>query len=411
MKLGGAAPQQRQDQRQTQRLSAVMAQAVTLMSLAPEDLARHLVREAAANPALRLLPPRRAAPGAALAAAPEEGVALVADRPSLYAHVLAQLPRLVPDAAGRAVALVLVEGLDAAGYLVEPLAALARRAGVTVAQAEVVLAQLQEAEPAGLFARSLAECLALQLHADQVLTPAFRALLGRLDLVAARDHAALRQLTGLDEAALGAHLCRLRGLDPRPGRAFEAADPAPAPADLVAVPGEGPGGWRVQLQEDHLPGLELVENAGDRDAEVRARRLIAAFALRQRNLLGLAERIAARQGVALDGPPEALEPMTRRALAADLGLHESTVSRIVAQSRLRLGGRVVPLSALFARPVAGASAARITQALARRLALGPASDAELARWLAEQGMVLSRRQLARYRARLQRPILPRPAAS
>ena len=172
--------------RQTRRLGQTVQQALQLVCLGPEDLLTALTTETETNPFLRLLPPQRSAniavarPGLPMAE-PE------AHAPGLIEHVLRQVDGLVARKEDRRLARALIEELDATGYLVASLSQIAHRCGVPVERLETVLPQMRRAEPAGLFARDLADCLSLQLEDEGALTPEFRRLLARLPMIAAGE--------------------------------------------------------------------------------------------------------------------------------------------------------------------------------------------------------------------------------
>lgn len=387
----------RTEQVQQQRLDQTQQLAVQFLSLPGADLAARLADLAAANRYLRLpaVPARRADPVAEAAA----------DGPGLLAHVLERLPHLVPDPRDQAPARALVEALDPSGYLAEPPVALARASGWPEPVLRRVLGQLQQIDPPGLFAESLADCLRLQLVAAGETDPGWPALLAHLPLVAEGRLPALAAATGLDPARLPAMLARLRRLNPRPGGQFACDSAPPRLPELEAQP-DPAGGWQVRLCGDASPRPALRPLPADAPAAEQARfrdaaRILTAVELRNRALLAVGSEIAARQAAAFDRGPAALLPLTRRDLAAQLGLHETTVGRIVRHAAIRIGGRVQPLSDFLARPPrpgAATSAAAVTALIRARLAQSPVSDAALAQWLAGQGISVSRRRIAKYRA-------------
>src|SRR5690349_19045839 len=146
----------------------------------------------------------------------------VAERPvSLASHVLGQIDLIFTDANERRIALKLAEGIDEAGYCQMEADALAQALDVPIETVERVWARLREVEPAGLFARTLAECLGAQLAERDRLDPLMKIFLTHLDLVAAGDLSQLRRRCGIDEEDLRDMLAELRTLDPRPGQRFD----------------------------------------------------------------------------------------------------------------------------------------------------------------------------------------------
>ena len=164
------------------------------------------------------------APQAASASAtmPPSALDFVAERPrSLAVHVLEQIELMFADPAERRIALKLAEGLDEAGYCRLDAPAVAEACSVGLDVVEAVWTRLRQIEPAGLFARTVAECLGAQLAERNRLDPAMKALLDNLDLVAAGELGQLRRRCGVDDEDLRDMLSELRTLDPRPGQAFD----------------------------------------------------------------------------------------------------------------------------------------------------------------------------------------------
>jgi len=394
-------------QRTQLKLGQELQRALGFMALDNLELARRLEEAAAENPWLSLrIPPAldRAGPDASVAS----------DGPSLIGHVLAQLPRLVPAAGDRRIALALAEELDGSGLLCRPLSEIARRCGASLDVVKAVLAQVQRIEPRGLFARSLSECLLLQLPEEEAQDSRMRRLLDALPALARGGPAALARDSGLSEAEVAACLARLRRLDPRPASGFSAAPAQVRVADLVFT--ETPTGWRADLNPETTPTARLAE-AGSTEvprgsalsrARGEARSLIAALERRNASLLALGQVLAREQGGFLSDGEIAQRPLTRRAVARELGLHESTVGRMVKSGAAATPSGTLPLCRFFCRDVrrggdgdAGAPAlmARIVALVAEEPPNAPLSDAQIAQRLADEGYSVSRRVTAKLRAR------------
>lgn len=384
------------------RLSQTLGQAIGLLGLSNAELARTLGEAAADNPWLRLRLP--AAP-----AGTEAEVA--ADGPSLLAHVLDRLPHLLPPDADRQIALALVEALDPAGYLPPAIVPdLAHRTGVPEAAVEAVLSALQTIEPRGLFARSLAECLALQMEEEEA-RPAMRRVLAALPHLTAGGIAAVAQASGLPEAQVEGALARLRTLNPRPAAGFACDRAPPRIADLVFT--RRGARWEAALNPATLPAVSLRARLagaapGSRAGPDRAAATALVRAMERRNaaLLGLGQLLAVAQAEFLSRGPVAQRRLTRRAVAAELGLHESSVSRLVAAASAETPMGTIPLRRFFsasgaqgaARPGALAVQERIRRIVAEESGGAPLSDAAIAESLAREGVALSRRSVARLRA-------------
>jgi RNA polymerase sigma-54 factor len=396
---------------QTQRLSLTtrMTTSIGILRADALGLTRYLEEQAAENPQILLgrppasdwLPRWKSAFGAG-GDQPEATVAA----PSLVSHVLALIAGLRLDPTEGRIAIALAEALEPSGWLGRPLAAVAAQVGTSSGAVEAVLIRLQNrAEPAGLFARNLAECLRLQARDAGELDAAMGAVLDRLDLVAKGDIDRILRETGLPEADIRARLGRLRSYDPKPGAGFEAfAAPVREP-DLIAE--KGPSGWVVSLNRSALPTVSVAEGRGKGRAEARA--LIRMIEGRNATLLEVAQEVLGRQAAALDHGAGALEPMTMAEVASALGLHESTISRVVAGASVDTPRGTWWLRSLFTTaareggPAAGALRDRLARLVAEEDPDAPLSDEALASALAEGGAPIARRTVAKYRSMLNLP--------
>lgn len=404
------------------KLTTGLRAAIELLRMDAAGLTRHLEEQAAENPVLTLQPaplPQPALPRDWLPrwsgvlpgqerAAFDQGLAGAG--PSLMAHVLAEIDRRITAPRARAIALALAEALAPSGWLEEPLGAIARRLGRPLAEVTQVLLQLQEIEPAGLFARNLAECLTLQAREAGVLDPVMQVVLGHLELLARGETARLAVLAGCPPEAVLRAFRLIRTMNPKPGSAF---DPVAAVGlrepDLVVRP-RGTE-WEIALNHSALPSLRIAAEGRPED-RAAARQLERMVLARNDTLLRLGAEVMRRQRPALEGGPARLQPMTMADLALALDLHESTVSRAVAGASIDTPWGVWWLRKLFSRamgPVAeGAqtlSAAALRDHLSRLIAAeppqAPLSDEALAQSLSQSlGLTLARRTVAKYRAML-----------
>ncbi|MDX5393481.1 MAG: hypothetical protein LPJ86_06625 [Caulobacteraceae bacterium] len=396
---------------QTQRLTLTtkLATSIRILRADAAGLSRYLEEQAAENPQLLLArpPPTEWTPRwkGVLAPAgdlPEPAAAA----PSLVSHALALVETLRLPAREARIAEALVEGLEPSGWLGPALSAIAQRANAPLSEVEDVLRRLQaRAEPTGLFARNLAECLRLQAEDAGELDPPMAAVLDRLDLVGRGEIERLAREAGIEVDAVRQRLSRLRRYDPKPGAGFE---PLAAPLrepDLVAEKREGV--WVVQLNRSALPTLDVAPGRGAGRAAARA--LIRLVEGRNATLLTVAQEVLARQQPALEAGPGALLPMTMAEVAEALGLHESTVSRVVAGTAVDTPRGTWWLRSLFTRaareggPAAGALRDRLARLVADEDPANPLSDDALAQALAEGGAPIARRTVAKYRAMLGLP--------
>lgn len=405
-------------QTQRLRLTQNLTTAMRLLRFDASGLTRYLEEQAAENPALRL-DPAPVAPGDWLprwtgvmprgGAGVDAAVHMASAGPSLMAHVTEAVARLFPPGRARDQAMVMAQALEPSGWLGRPLSRLAAEAGMTLPEAETMLRRLQDIEPAGLFARSLRECLELQLREAGWLEPPMTVVVAHLDLVAAGDIAGLARRARVAPDDIARSLRRLRGLNPKPGTQF---DPGAAPVrepDLIAT--RATAGWQVELNRGALPAL-VIDPRADAAARAAARGLGRQVEARGAALLRIAAEVLRRQEAMLDHGPGALRAMTMADVAGTLGLHESTVSRAVAGVSIDCPRGTFWLRGLFSGGVGGGDAAPAAAALRARLAeivaaedpSAPLSDAALAERLAVPGGTPpARRTIAKYRAMLGLP--------
>jgi RNA polymerase sigma-54 factor len=396
---------------QSQRLSlnARLITSIRILRADTAELTAMLEDHAATNPALQL---GRPAPGAwlprwtdALARAwgPGSGPdieALAGPGASLHAHVAREIARLRLAPAERRFALLLAEALEPSGWLGRPPDQIAEAAGVAPDMADLVLTRLQAMEPTGLFARGLEECLRLQAGEAGELDPVMDGVLARLPLLATRELALIARQIGTTEDEVAERLRRLRRYDPKPGARFApGAAPVPEP-DLVVERGAG-GRWEVRLNRSSLPTLTVAE--APPEGRAAAQMVLRLVEGRNATLLKVAQEVLRRQEAALTAGFGALVPMTMAEVAQALGLHQTTVSRVVAGSSVDTPQGTWWLRALFSSAVRdGAPAgAALRDALARMVATedpgAPLTDARLAADLAGAGAPLARRTVAKYR--------------
>ncbi len=350
------------------------------------------------------------------------------ETPTLRAHLEPQIEALGLTPINHAIAFELLGALNSAGYITEMPDEMAQRLDVPEADIENVLTQLQDLDPTGVFARGLADCLALQLKERDRLDPAMAALLEHLDLAANRDMAGLTKVTGQAEEDVMDMIKDLRSLDPKPGLAFEetTADAVIPDATLTRQPD---GTLRVELTPEALPklivnetyladvrqgpGLDGEDRAWLSKARADASFLVKSLDQRARSVLAVATIIAEKQTAYFEEGVKALKPMTLADVASEADLHESTVSRVVANKFLSSPQGTQPFKLFFSSRLAssadedGASGeavrATIKEMIAAEEPLKPLSDDKLANALKAQGITVARRTVAKYRESLNIP--------
>lgn len=297
----------------------------------------------------------------------------------------------------------------------DPLARIGTDGGL-----EEGLSLLQTLDPAGVGARDLSQCLELQLRRAGEEGTALAVVQRGLERLARRQYRALAQELGVSQQEVLQAEARIRALDPRPGAAFAPREePVYLVPDLVVLQGEN--GLEVHLQESHLPGLRLSGcycdmYRNDPDPEVRrylngkirqVQWAIQAVEQRRATLLRCAQALVRRQQAFFQSPGGSLSPLRLADIAAELSIHESTVSRAVREKYLQCARGVYPLSFFFTREVGageGQSAHEIKNQLLRLIReedkRRPCSDEKLRQLLAVGGYAVSRRTVAKYREEL-----------
>lgn len=414
-KLG---PSVRQSQRML--LSPGLQAGLQILRMPTLDLIDAIETEAADNPFLihdDLRPTASHGGGDAFQFALET----TADVRSLVADLQAQIGAATLAAPVRAMADYLAGDLRDDGYLDSSLEDIAATLGVSLALAQAGLAALQACEPAGVGARTLAECLQLQLLDKGVARDLALRVTDHLDLFAREDWRGLGRVLGVPGARLQDLARLIRELKPHP--VIEKAAP-----DLLLFPDlrlepDGAGGYVVQLGARLSDAVRLnqplvqamLAEGSDfaRDRRIRAEAMLAALAFRGETLLRIGRRIAAHQHRFFALGPDHLAPLTRAALAADLGLHPSTIGRAVAAKALEVGGQILPLSLFFSNPLPDAAGTasiaafvvqrRIARMIEAENADAPLSDGAICAVLCASGIDIARRTVAKYRGCMRIP--------
>jgi RNA polymerase sigma-54 factor len=340
---------------------------------------------------------------------------------TLVAHLEDQLGAQASDAREAAIARYLVGQLDEAGYLPVPLRDIAEDLGVALAEAEGALVLVQSLDPTGVGARSLAECIALQARDADRYDPAMARLIDNLDLVARGEFARLKRICGVDDEDLADMLAELRGYDPKPGLRFGGGEGTPVTPDIL-VTATDDGGWNIALNEATLPRLvvnrgyytELRGACEDKAAKTwlserlgDANWLIKALDQRQKTILKVASEIVRMQDGFFRHGVSRLKPLTLRAVAETIDMHESTVSRVTSNKYLQCGRGTFELKYFFSSGVASANGDGGASAEAVKAAIRQLIDAEdpkailsddaLVDLLKGKGFELARRTVAKYR--------------
>ena len=350
---------------------------------------------------------------------------------TLQQHLLWQLNMASFNPRQHAIATVMIDGLSPAGYLVDGvesvLAALPADLNACAAEVEVVRRCLQGFDPAGVGSLDLRDCLYVQLEQLDPATAqrelALRMVDTELELLARNDIARLaRHLHASEENTTTAALL-IRSLDPRPGAALDASPVEYIAPDVFAI--KAGSRWHVSLNADCQPRLGLNQHycgliakaRGDDASWMRgqlqeARWLIKSLESRAETLLKVANAIVRRQSAFLDYGPEAMHPLVLREVAEEVGMHESTISRVTTRKYLHTPRGTFELKYFFSSGVStedgGSASATAIQAMLRKLidaedARKPLSDQAIAEALQGKGIQVARRTVAKYREGLRIP--------
>jgi RNA polymerase sigma-54 factor len=343
------------------------------------------------------------------------------DDPTLAEHLGAQVGAAADDPRVLFVARHLIGLLDEAGYLATPLREVAADLDVPLSCAEEALAVVQSLDPTGVGARTLAECLALQAKEADRYDPCMARLIDNLDLLAKGEFARLKRMCDVDDEDFAEMLAELRGYDPKPGLRFGTGDRAPVVPDIL-VSGSSAAGWDIALNEATLPRLvvnrsyyvELKNGCIDRASRswlseklADAKALIKALDQRQKTILKVAAEIVKQQEGFFRQGVSQLKPLTLRAVAEAVSLHESTVSRVTSNKYLNCQRGTFELKYFFTSGVASADGEGSVSAEAVKAQIRALCDAEdsgdilsddqLVELLRAKGFDLARRTVAKYR--------------
>ena len=349
------------------------------------------------------------------------------DSPTLRDHLIGQLALTNLSQRDRALVEILIDALDDDGYLTQSLEEIAGllppEAGIDPEELSTALKHLQNLEPTGVGARSPSECLALQLHArggsDAVTRIALEVVEKHLDALAARDYNGMRYATGADEEQLRAAQLLIQSLNPHPGASFARVETNYVIPDVVLRKVKGV--WRTSLNPEAMPRLRINRlyaqlaasgrgSAGGLSSQMQeARWMIKNVQQRFDTILRVSQAIVDRQRHFFEHGAVAMRPMVLREIAETLGLHESTISRVTTQKYMATPRGTFELKYFFGSHVAtdsgGAASATAIRALIKQLVAGedasaPLSDARISQILAQQGIVVARRTVAKYREAL-----------
>jgi len=438
--------------RQHLTLTPQVQQALKLLQMSAMEFAQEMEQALTANPFLEENPdapapaprdgatvddvivPQEPAPGAALERDQEDWGGLNDSSPTLQQHLREQLMISPMGSRDRALAQMIIDSLDDDGYFKltfdELAALLPQEADVRAEDFAPLLRLVQSLDPVGIGARTLDECLLLQLQAlprgKNEDTPAREAAIkivrGNLQLLANREWARLQHAVGCDEATLHRARALIRSLDPRPGHRFGDQEARYVVPDVIVK--KLRDRWVAIINPASLPRVRLnrayadaIQSKGASNQSLarhlqEARWLLRSIEQRFATIQRVADAIVARQRGFFEYGEVAMKPLTLKLIAGELGLHESTVCRVTNNKYMATPRGLFEFKHFFSRRLAtengGAASATAVRAVMKELIAAedpraPLSDAELARLLAQQGLRVARRTITKYRALMRLP--------
>jgi RNA polymerase sigma-54 factor len=347
---------------------------------------------------------------------------------SLADHLTEQLHLTVTDPAERLIGVHLVHMVDEAGYLQGRIDEVATKLGAAESLVAKVLATLQGFDPPGVFARDLAECLALQLKELNRYDPQIAKLLENLPLLGSHNLAALKRAVGVDADELVEMITEIKQLNPKPGLQFGSVQIQPVLPDVIVRPGRN-GAWSVELNNDTLPRVlvnrsyysvvtKTTRSDEDKgyllDCLQNANWLVKSLDQRARTILRVAEEIVRQQDGFLTYGIGHLKPLNLRTVADAISVHESTVSRVTSNKYMSTPRGMFELKYFFTSAISSASSMgeahsseavrhRIRQLIDAEVPQLVLSDDKLVEYLKRDGIDIARRTVAKYREALRIP--------
>lgn len=353
---------------------------------------------------------------------------------TLHEHLLWQLELENFNDFEAAIGRAIIDAINDDGYLIddfdtiiETLAADRDGSAVSATEADIerVLAKIQKLDPAGVAARSLSECLDLQLQQLSDDTDerelARELVANHLELLADRQYTALRRRLKVDEESLELAAALVRSLHPRPGSTVNTVPPAYVIPDVHVKKQDGR--WVIELNSGTTPSLRVnqiyasqlargAEHSTLRGQLQEARWLVRSLEIRNETLFRVASCIVARQQAFLEHGEESMTPMILRDVAEELDMHESTISRVTTNKYMRTPRGIFEFRYFFSSHIGTADGnelssvairAKIRKLINEEEAQKPLSDSKIAKSLQDNGINVARRTVAKYRESMNIP--------
>jgi RNA polymerase sigma-54 factor len=352
--------------------------------------------------------------------------AFISAETTLADHLAEQLSMAITDPARRMIGQYLVDMVDEAGYLAGDLETVAEKLGAPISEVEAVLAIVQAFDPAGVCARNLTECLAIQLKERDRFDPAMQALVSNLPMLANRQLTALKKVCGVGDEDMADMIAEIRALNPKPGLAFGSTMVQPVIPD-VFVRAAPDGSWIVELNSETLPKVLVNQNYYAKISKTArsdeknyiaeclqtATWLVRALDQRARTILKVSTEIVRQQDGFFTKGVEHLRPLNLKTVADAISMHESTVSRVTANKYMATSRGIFELKYFFTSSIAASDGGDAHSAEAVRHRIKQLIDAEeprdvlsddtIVEKLRESGIDIARRTVAKYREAMRIP--------
>jgi len=342
---------------------------------------------------------------------------------TLRTHLMEQLALSVTDERDLLIGSLLIDRLDESGYLREEPDFIAERLGCSVERIEDLLSRLKQFDPTGVFAKDLSECLALQLEEQGKLDTPMIALLENIHLLGDHDFKGLGEICGVNDTYLMDMVEEIKALNPKPAGDFDhlVVQTAVPDALMKRMAKNLGGGWRVELNSETLPRVlvnqtyyaeisNVTKDKKDREYVTgqlaSANWLVRALDQRAQTILKVASEIVERQDAFFNYGIEFLVPLTLKDIADEIGMHESTVSRVTTNKYIGTPRGLFELKFFFSTALISKSGvahsaesikARIKALIDAEDVAKILSDDAIVDILKEEGVDIARRTVAKYR--------------
>ena len=354
----------------------------------------------------------------------------LADNISLRDYLIDQINVEFIDTKENAIASIMVDYLDEAGYFRTELKEVAERLGCPEDEIKYILSRLQQLQPTGIFACDLSDCLSLQLKEQNRFDPAMEALVKNLDLLAKHDLKKLKDICSVDDEDLMDMIGEIKSLNPKPTSEFDVFIAQTVIPDIFMkpLPKSRGGGWSVELNSDTLPRVlvnkvyykEISQGAVKKEDKEylneqmnTASWLVKAMDQRANTILSVAGELVLQQENFFKFGVEFLKPLVLKDIAEVVGVHESTVSRVTTNKYMGTPRGVFELKYFFSSGVSNtegsvdisseAIKAKIKNLTEAEDPDNILSDDDIVKLLKDEDIAIARRTVAKYRESMKIP--------